>query len=64
MVRMARKYKDVVYKGIRVEFVVRNGLVLARAPAITRQFIGSGTTKTTAFNDAKREINKYLRKRR
>lgn len=39
-----------------------NNLILAKAPSLTRQYIGSGKNKTEALRSAKRAMNHLIKK--
>lgn len=54
-------YKAETYKGYKVEFKYVNGFVWAKAPKLTRQYIGTGKTKSAAFSEAKRAIDRANR---
>ena len=54
-------YKPVTYNGYKIVFVSEYGNVFARAPRLTRQFIGSGKTKAAAMAEAKATINRVAR---
>ena len=56
------KYKFEVYKGYRIVFEKSHNLILAKAPALTRQYIGSGKTKAAALRDARKSIDTITKK--
>ena len=54
------KYKPETYRGYRIEFVYKDGLIWARAPKLTRQFLSVEKTKTKALKGAERSIRTLL----
>jgi len=64
---MGKNMKSEKYKGRTINFDRMTGGVLAKAPSLTRQYIGFGKTKATAFAEAKKiinRLNKVKKKRR
>jgi len=60
---MPRKYKSVKHEGTTITFHDQgHGLILAKASSVTRQYIGSGKTKSQALADAKRAL-KVIKKK-
>jgi len=63
-----RRYKTVKYKGSTIYFEDHGrGLILARAPLLTKQYLGAGKNKTEALKEAKKSIDiikAELKKRR
>lgn len=57
------KYKSSKYKGYTINFHDQGrGLVLAKAPRLTKQYIGSGKNKGTALRSAKKAIDRLKKK--
>ena len=57
-----RRYKTVKYKGSTIYFEDHGrGLILAKAPLLTRQYLGAGKNKTEALKQAKKSIDTILK---
>lgn len=55
------KYKNEKYLGVIITFIKSDGRVWAKAPSVSRHYLGVGKTKAQAFNDLKGTLGPIIR---
>jgi len=59
---MVRKYKDDTILGFRVQYIDEGyGMVFARVPKITRQYMGYGKNKTEAKAAVTKSLKQHIK---
>lgn len=55
------KYKNEKYLGVTITFIKSDGRVWAKAPSVSRHYLGVGKTKANAFDDLKNNLGPIMR---